>query len=425
MTKQHKKSKLKAWQEAALSLDVNTDFSRRTIAKALGISRSTCLDFLREYEGERGKFLASKSPDEELLELNVKLAQSVQKQQDLNRIKNKTFREQARVVNAVSGFESSLTEVFKKNSLSPLTVRHTPSGDEVVGIVQISDTHFNEEVNLEVNKYNFTVASKRIRKLINKAKSLFKAFNVTNVLVAFTGDLLNSDRRLDELLENSTNRSKAVFLAVDILQQAILDLNKDYNITVASICGNEARVNPEMGWIDQIASDNYDYTIHQTLSYLFRGSDSVTFLPIDNPLEKVVSVCGKHILLTHGHNGIATNNNIEGGVSKTISRYAVAGVTLDYVLLGHIHTSNISDFYARSSGLPGANAYSEKALNFYSKAAQNLFIVSSQGIDGFKVDLQEVINEEPYTFDSTLEAYNSKSSKKSLQGAVVIHQVVV
>ena len=38
------------------------------------------------------------------------------------------------------------------------------------------------------------------------------------------GDLLNSDRRLDELLQMATNRTKATFLEVDIFQQIILHL---------------------------------------------------------------------------------------------------------------------------------------------------------------------------------------------------------
>ena len=395
-------------------------FSQREIARRLGMGKSTVGDYLR---GETyGGF---EEVDEEILEVNVKLAQQVQKQQDLNRIKNKSFRERARVVNALEEFDNELIKVVSDNNLSELVVKHSPQGDEVVGIVQISDVHFNEQINLEINTYNFTVAAQRLRKMITKAKVLFKASGVTNVLIAFTGDLLNSDRRLDELLENATNRSKATFLAVDILQQVILDLNKDWNISVASICGNEARVNPDIGWIDQIASDNYDYTIHQTLGYLFRGSDGITFLPMSNPLEQVVDVCGKHILLMHGHNGVATNGNIEGGVSKTISRYAVAGIKLDYVLMGHIHSSNVGDFYGRSSGLTGANAYSEKALNLYSKAAQNVYIVDAEGIDGFKLDLQDADSYEPYSFDRELESYNSKSESKSKKVGVVIHQIVI
>ena len=58
-------------------------------------------------------------------------------------------------------------------------------------------------------------------------KKYFKTANITNIVVAMTGDMMNSDRRLDELLNQATNRAKATFLGVDILQQAIIDISKD------------------------------------------------------------------------------------------------------------------------------------------------------------------------------------------------------
>ena len=84
-------------------------------------------------------------------------------------------------------------------------------------------------------------------------------------------------------------------------------------------------------------------------------------------------------------------------------------------------------------------AYSEAGLNFCSKAAQNIHIVSaappfdSQGeqanpaaatIDGMKVDLQDVTGIEPYPFAAEWEAYCPKSEAK-LHSPSVVFQVVV
>ena len=49
-------------------------------------------------------------------------------------------------------YESELVDVFSKNNLSGLTVTHSHTGEDVVGIVQISDVHFNEEIDLEINQ---------------------------------------------------------------------------------------------------------------------------------------------------------------------------------------------------------------------------------------------------------------------------------
>lgn len=403
----------------------NPDLSITKISQSFGISERSTRRWLKEeinFSDDRLKQIGI----DELIGQNVKLAKQKQKQQDLNRIERKSFREYARQFNVINEFEGQLIKIISNNNLSDLTINHKKSNQEVVGILQLSDLHFNEQINLKHNKYNFEIASKRLKKFVIKAKKIFESNGVTSVVVAMTGDLLNSDRRLDELLENSTNRSKAVFIAVDIIQQIILDLNKDYNITVASVCGNESRVGKDVGWADQVASDSYDFVIHQTLLKLFEGSKGVQFHKMIDSLEHVIEVNGKHILLIHGHNGVANNNNIEPGVSKIISRYAIRDVKIDYVLMGHIHNANIGDFYARSSGLPGANAYSEKALNLYSGASQNIFCVSKDGIDGMKIDLQDADDYEPYTYNKELEAYHSKSEDKANDNnRITIHRIVI
>lgn len=125
---------------------------------------------------------------------------------------------------------------------------------------------------------------------------------ITNVLLAMSGDLLNSDRRLDELLSMATNRAKATFLAVDILQQVILDLNSNFNVSTCMVTGNESRVKQEWGWSKSLASDNYDYTIFKTLEYIFRDTD-INFIDGD-PTEMVVEVAGQNLLILHGNGSI-------------------------------------------------------------------------------------------------------------------------
>ena len=61
----------------------------------------------------------------------------------------------------------------------------------------------------------------------------------------------------------------------------------------------------------------------------------------------------------------------------------------------------------------GSNAYSEEALGFVSKSAQNIHIVTPQGLDGFKADLQNVDGVEGYEVISKLAAYNAKSADKA------------
>ena len=343
----------------------------------------------------------------DIIREGVKLAKQKQAHQDTNRIERKTFREYARLDNAVSIFSERLLEVLRENKFHK-TIKSHPKKGKAVGVVHLSDLHFNELVELPNNKYDFEVASKRIKRHIEAAKTYFSTQRISNVIVALTGDLINSDRRLDELLSNATNRAQAVFIAVDILQQAIIDLNKNFNITVACVSGNEARVNKEYGWTDVLATDNYDFTIFNMLRALFMGSN-INFIA-DDPMEIVLKVAGQNLLLLHGHGSITSRH--ESSINQIKGRYASRGINIDYVISGHIHSARIGDTYARSSSLVGANDYSEKALNLSGRASQNLYIFYENGNrDGIKVDLQNVDNK-GYNINKSLEAYNPKSLKK-------------
>ena len=357
--------------------------------------------------------------DLEIVQENVRLSKQKQKAQDKNRIFNKSFREHARIENAVEEYSKELISLFEKNSLHK-TLNSFDVNNKAVGVIQFSDVHFNELVELENNKYDFKVASARTRYFVNKAKAYFKTVDVSNVVMALTGDLMNSDRRLDELLNQSTNRAKATFLGVDILQQAIIDLNQDFNVTIASVVGNEGRANKEMGWSNIVATDNYDYTIFQCLRYLFRDK-SIKFIHGD-PSELIINVAGQNLLMLHGHGSL--KGKLDTTVNQIAGRYSLKGIKIDYVIFGHVHSARVGDNFGRSSSMVGANDYSEKALNLNGRASQNCYIFYNNGNrDGIKVDLQNV-KEQGYDIDKSLEAYNAKSSEKRKKKRTIFEVVV-
>ena len=272
--------------------------------------------------------------DVELLKENVKYRKEKQKAQDVTRIERKGFREHARIENAVEEYSKELKQLFENNRLHKLTKSHKIS-KRAVGVIQFSDVHFNELVELQNNRYDFKVASQRCQYFVRKASAYFKINDVSQVVVALTGDLMNSDRRLDELLNQAQNRAKATFLAVDIMQQVILDLNKQFNVSVANVVGNEGRANKELGWSNKVATDNYDYTIYNCLNYLFKGS-KVHFIDGD-PSELVINVAGQNLLMLHGHGSISAG--VEKSVNQIIGRYSMKGITIDYVIYGHVHSA--------------------------------------------------------------------------------------
>ena len=359
------------------------------------------------------------SEDVEIIHSNVKLAKQKQSYQDLNRIERKTFREYARVENAIAEYNKKLVKIFDNYKLSTLTKSHKRTS-KAVGVIQFSDVHFNELVDLKHNSYDFTIASKRCKYFVKRAIMYFKSQSISNILIAQTGDLLNSDRRLDELLSMATNRSKATFLAVDIFQQIILELNKHFNVSICSVTGNESRVRQDWGWSKMLASDNYDYTIFQILRYIFNDSD-INFIDGD-PTELIVEVAGQNLLVLHGNGAI--KKGIDTSITQIMGRYKARGINVDYVIFGHIHSARVGDNFSRSSSMVGANDYSEKALNLAGRASQNCYIFYENGNrDGIKIDLQHY-EDGMYNIDKSLEAYNAKSHNKLNQGTTIFKVVV-
>jgi predicted phosphodiesterase len=306
--------------------------------------------------------------------------------------------------------------LLEKCNLKEYTVSHKiPKNTNYVGIIHITDTHFNELVNHSHNKYDFKVASSRLKKLVEVARTQFKAFGVKKVLVASTGDLLNSDRRLDEILAMSTNRSKATFLAVQLLQQVILDLNKDFNVLVTGVTGNESRIKEEIGYNELVATDNYDYTILEILKLIFKEAKGIEFIN-SGYNEGIVEIEGTNILLMHGY---SQKTDIERYVQQIKGRYSSNGQKVDYVLMGHYHSTRLADHYARGASLVGSNDYNESNLNLAGRAAQNIFLISKEGdVHGTRVDLQNASNDifGSYDINKELEAYNAKSAEKSKKG---------
>jgi predicted phosphodiesterase len=318
---------------------------------------------------------------------NVRLSKQKQSYQDRSRIERKSFREYARLENAVTQLNAKLIKVLEKQQLTPLK-KDKKENPKCVGV------------------------------LVERAKTFFSTYKVSNVLIAFTGDLLNSDRRLDEYLTNAGNRSGALFSAVDLYQQLIMDMQKDFNLSVLSVSGNESRVKEEYGWVDVVATDNYDHTIANMLRYLFRER-RIAFIDGD-PMEKIVDLAGQKVLFLHGHGRIKANH--ETSVNQIKGVYSSRGVKIDYVVSGHVHSARVGDTFARSASLVGANDYSEKALNLEGRASQNCFVFHQNGNrDGIKIDLNNVDDvTNGYEVPEETKQYHSKSYEKLREPTTIL-----
>jgi predicted phosphodiesterase len=397
-------------------LNTSDEITRALRGQGIRFNNKNFSAAYRELSAERKRY------DFEIIEQNLKLATGHQKQLDLNRIKNKSFREFARLTNALEEQGNRIVEILDKYDFSNVTIQHETATEDAMGVVQLADLHLNELVNTQMNVFDFNVAAKRMKKYAIKARAILKANNIKSVLVASTGDLLNSDRRLDEFMSMSTNRTSAMMLGVHLIEQFLLDLAQDFNITFIQISGNESRLKEEYGFGDITLSDNYDVAIYNILKKTLRTAKGITFSDGDLA-ERVFDIMGQNVLFLHGQE-ISSNTAIKD-VQAIKGKYAQYGVPVSFVIFGHVHTALVHDHFARSASLVGANAYTDRGLQLTTRASQNIHVFFRDGShDTHVIDLQTTGSIEGYSVIEELAYYNAKSESK-LHTQTTIHQIVV
>ena len=368
------------------------------------------------------KMVTDSEADMDLVLENVRLAKQRQKLQDSNRIERKAFREYARIENAVEEYGANLNKQLRALGKSlKVNLKQCSRKGGGVGVIHITDVHANELVNLPHNQYNFGILSQRLKHLIQESISYFKYKGVESVLMAFTGDLLNSDRRLDELVNQATNRSKASVIMAHLVIQAIADVAQYYPVKVVSVLGNESRVNKEMTFSNEAFSDNYDFTIMAMAREVIEASelDNVQFQSIDQ-METVVNFGEQTWLLAHD---VSKYTDKQGKTQQTIGRYSLQGLGVDFIIGGHIHSFRATDISCRSGSMVGSNPYNEHSLNFAGRASGVCYVVQGKTRAIQYIDLQYADNE-GYEYESKLEAYNIKSHKKNKQNTRIMEIII-
>jgi hypothetical protein len=368
--------------------------------------------------------------DNELRQALAESNASRQNYMDKNRILRKDIREYDRMPNAIKENQKEMIKLLKQEQF------HDPSsatsraglfkllGDSLggVGIIQISDPHLNELVKLAgINIFNIGRASKMFRKLTTYAIWTFKQHGFKQVLVASTGDILNSDRRVDEKLSMAANRTKAKFIAIDLIQAMLRDLANHFDaVHFAGVTGNETRVADELGWSELMVTDNYDYDIYKTLEYQFASHPKIHVFEQDNYAEYPILINGQWWLLIHGHSKVV-QGDVEKGIIQLTGKWSDHGYKIAFVLLGHLHYTRIGDHFARGGSMVGANAYSNRALELITKSSQLIHFVFDNGdIFNQRIDLTNVDNVTPYNWNKELESYNPKSRLKTKQGRTIL-----
>lgn len=369
-------------------------------------------------------FFSSGEDDHDVIKHNLSLYKKNQRLQDLRRIEGKSLREATRVENALVELNKSFINLLKEQSFKNIKIKpFTYKPEEKVLMVSLSDLHTGEKINLEHNTYDYKVEGERLKLFALSAKEFGKFFKVKKIIVVGLGDLVNADtvRVLDKMLTNSDNRSKIEFIATYLISQFILDLAENFKIDVAFVVGNESRKYDvaDVPCHELLLSHNSDHTIFNILKVLFKDDKRITFYntPLD---ETVINVYGHNFLVTHGNNLKGSDSKV---VDSVIRKYAMRGIILDYILIGHIHETYISNIVIRSGSTAGANKYAE-SKHYSSVATQNLIIVDEKTVTPIAINLQDTTGIEGYDYPKDIEEYNCMFDKESENTTTILKIVL-
>ena len=377
-------------------LTKNPNTGRRKLSKLFKIPESQARKIVKNFK--QNELLDI--DHSELLDHAVDLELKNQNLRDTQRIERQ-IRKEYRETNQIQILTKELIECVKTNP-APITIKHEEmENEEYTGIVHLSDFHLNELVDLQHNKYNFKVAAQRLQKFSNKLKKIFKCNGISNVLIFMTGDMFSAMKHPDQMISMATSRGQAVFVGASIIQQFILDLNEDFNVSVGCVAGNETRetsfINIPSGTM--LMSDNLDITLFSVLKLMFKGTN-INFLET-NVIDCVVNIHGNNFLFTHGHT--FSHSNLQKSISELKGKFQSRNIHIDYVCFGHVHNSWVSsDGFFRSGSLVGDNDYSYNKLNYCGRASQNVYMVSKKSIEGVCIDLQFYDGYDGYVVDKQL-----------------------
>ena len=394
-------------ENALIKADYVSRFGKKEACQHFHISESKLNEYLAVASYE--------DTDEEVTDDLVKLSAQKQRLTDINNIIKKENRESYRLYNSLDEVYREYTTLLKSCPLADFKIEpiaRIPEAKVKYAILHLSDLHANESIDPREsmgNCFDFTVFAKRLQKFVTKAKDMYAAQGVTDVLVAGTGDWINSDRRLSEKLVSATSQVRAALLTTYLIQQVIIDLSQDFTVSFAGVVGNESRISQqEFDTCDVLASNNWDFMIYEQLRMLFAGKP-VAFATMQNNVTDVVHLpTGCNILMTHGS---FLKNSPDRSLPKLVQSYTLQGIPIHIIICGHIHSASIGDIVSRSSSICGSNSYSTNDLGCASRASQNIYIINDDlGYDGIKIDLQNTDGYNGYNIIPELEKYNVHSS---------------
>lgn len=316
---------------------------------------------------------------------------------------NRKLRESIVELNKVRSGIMKLVEEPLRPRMEPVSVK-SRNGQYTV-IVHLSDWHCGEVVNIDemegLNSYNLSIFKSRVNKLGAAAKSLLTQYwkgdrPPEKIILIFGGDMITGEIHEELAKTNDALSAPAVRHCAERLA-GLVDLFRTLApVDVYSIPGNHGRLTkkPESKGMAVNSFDTLITHVVEMICQHTKGKPVRFFYPKSgDALFKVyhLTFCAAHgdrIGSKGGQGFIGPIATILRGLAKTRAYYAGQQIMLDYVLVGHFHTTSKLPRGFSNGSLPGPSEYSRDLKADPEPAKQNMIIVHSEkGV----IDFQELL----------------------------------
>lgn len=237
--------------------------------------------------------------------------------------------------------------------------------------VMLSDTHFDEVVNLNemegLNCYNREIAVMRLEKwaqnVIKLARHYLSGVSYDGIVLILGGDIFTGDIHEELALTNEDTMIGSLLFWSEQIAAAIQVLADEFKkCYVVSVVGNHGRTTrkPRM---KQRVKTNFDYLLAKMVERHFRNDKKVSF-DIPESADALINVYGHGHLITHGDQ-VFGGGGI-GGIYPPImrmrarkqARYLATGKSFQTLWLGHWHQYLSTPSMIVNGSLKGCDEYS-------------------------------------------------------------------
>lgn len=267
-------------------------------------------------------------------------------------------------------------------------------GKKNVGFLVLSDWHIGKTVGLDGNRFDFEEARKRLTRLSVHVCKYLKLYNISTLHIALLGDFIHAQHRRDMKSVAQFVEIEAGVYCYHLIREFIESFRFSLNdIVISGVVGNESRFDSHEFHtnINSEAKNSIDYMIYEMLKSNFELIPEVTFnINGSNLFENVLKINENfNILAIHGDK--INQSNIDNEISKLkLKVFNEKREYIDYVILGHIHSTLITDKYARNASLVGADEYASRGLNIPESYVSQLFgVICDKDIHVFSIRLDK------------------------------------